>query len=52
MTEREYIEEISKRSGGVLDIKLLSLMNGLDEESELKSGQAVKIVTQQKYEHK
>ncbi len=48
----ENIEEISKRSGGVLDIKLLSLMNGLDEESELKSGQAVKIVTQQKYEHK
>lgn len=45
----ENIEELSNRSAGVVDIKLLALINGVEDKTSLDSGKAVKIITEKKY---
>ena len=47
--ENETIEEINKRHGDVLDVKLLSLINGVEKDAGLEAGQSIKVVTKQKY---
>jgi len=47
--ESETLNELNERSTGVLDITLISLINGLDVNKTLTSDQLIKIVTEQKY---
>ncbi len=47
--EDESIEALSLRSKNVLDSSLTSLINGIDEGSELKSNQSIKVIVKEKY---
>lgn len=45
----ENIEEMNNRSSGVTKIELLALINGVEVNSKLKEGQAIKIITEENY---
>ncbi len=45
----ETLQEISDRTGNVLDIKMTAVMNGVDPGTKLKEGQKVKVVKESPY---
>ena len=45
----ETLATLSKRTGNVLDLKMTAVINGIDAEKALKTGQLIKIAVQQSY---
>ena len=45
----ETLQQLSKRTGNVLDAKMTAVVNGLDETKKLKKGQLVKVAVSQPF---
>jgi predicted Zn-dependent protease len=45
----ETLQELSQRTGNVLEVKITAVVNGLEENEKLKEGQLVKIAVSQPY---
>ena len=45
----ETLEELSERTNNVVNTKITSILNGIDEKSKLNEKQALKVIMKEKY---